>query len=68
MKQRSVTATQFRAKFFALVEDAMQGQTVVITKDGHPVARLVPYKPQVSAQKRQRILRTFRKAFSRIAQ
>jgi prevent-host-death family protein len=66
MKQRTLTATEFRAKFFALLEDAMQGQTFVITKDGHPVAQLVPYKPQVSPQKRQRILRNFRKAFSRI--
>ncbi len=63
MKQRTLTATQFRAQFFALLEQTMQGQTFLIAKDGHPVAQLVPYQPQVSPGKRQRIMRRFQKVF-----
>ncbi len=68
MKQRTVTATQFRAQLFAFVDAAMQGQTFLIEKDGHPVAQFVPYKEPVSPQKRQRIMRRFQKTFSQIAQ
>jgi prevent-host-death family protein len=68
MKQKVLTATEFRAKFFAILEATMDGQTFLIYKDGHPVAQLVPYKPQVSPAKVKRILRNFRKAFSRLEQ
>jgi prevent-host-death family protein len=63
MKHKSLTATEFRARCFAILDCTMRGQTFIITKDGLPVAQLVPYTPNVSPRKIKRILRTFQKAF-----
>jgi prevent-host-death family protein len=68
MKRGVITATEFRARCFALLEATMRGQSFRIHKDGLPVAELVPYPPPVSPRKIQRILRTFRKAFAQAAQ
>jgi prevent-host-death family protein len=41
---RTVAATEFRARAFALLaEIAASGDEIVITKRGVPVARVVPY-------------------------
>ncbi len=43
MAERTVTATELRAKCFALLDEvATAGRTIVVTKRGRPVARLTP--------------------------
>jgi prevent-host-death family protein len=43
MGQRTVTATELRAKCFALLDEvASTGETIIVTKRGRPVARLLP--------------------------
>jgi prevent-host-death family protein len=40
---REITATQFKARCLRLLDEvAATGETLVITKHGHPVARLEP--------------------------
>lgn len=39
---RKMTATEVRAKMFALLDDVGRGEEVEITKHGRTVARLVP--------------------------
>lgn len=40
-------ASEFKAKCLALMDEvAKTGQTVVITKNGTPVAQLGPYRPK----------------------
>jgi prevent-host-death family protein len=40
---RTVAAAEFKAKCLALLDDvADRGTTLVVTKRGHPVARVVP--------------------------
>ena len=40
-----MTATEFRAKCFGLIDEvAATGREIVITKRGRPVARLAPYR------------------------
>ena len=44
--KKTVKASEFKAKCLALMDEvARTGQSVVITKRGEPVARLVPYRP-----------------------
>ena len=44
---RQINATEFRAKCLALMDEVAQtGATVVITKNGKPVAELVPHRPR----------------------
>lgn len=43
-----MTITEAKAQFSALVEDAIRGEDVVITKHGRPVAKLTKFeKPQL---------------------
>jgi prevent-host-death family protein len=45
MKQ--MTASAFKAKCLQLMDDvAATGEPIVITKNGHPVCQLVPYRPK----------------------
>ena len=39
---RQVTLDEARARCLELVEDAIGGEIIVITKDDHPVVKLVP--------------------------
>lgn len=42
---RTMTATEFRARCLKLIDEvAESGEDIVITKRGHPVARLTPYR------------------------
>jgi prevent-host-death family protein len=42
---RHVKASEFKAKCFALVDEvARSGATLIITKNGKPVAELVPHR------------------------
>jgi len=43
MAQRSISASEFKAKCLALLDDvAKRRETLVVTKRGKPVARVVP--------------------------
>lgn len=43
MTQRTISASQFKAKCLALLDEvAENGQPLVVTKRGRPVARVVP--------------------------
>jgi prevent-host-death family protein len=44
---RHIKASEFKAKCLALMDEvARTGATVVITKNGKPVAELVPHRPR----------------------
>jgi prevent-host-death family protein len=44
---RTIKAAEFKAKCLALVDEVERtGQPVVITKNGKPVAELVPHRPR----------------------
>jgi prevent-host-death family protein len=46
--EKFVSLTDAKAQFSALVEDAVRGDDVVITKHGKPIAKIVKYeKPKV---------------------
>jgi prevent-host-death family protein len=46
-KLKTIKASEFKAKCLALVDDvARTGETVVITKNGVPIAELVPHRPK----------------------
>jgi antitoxin (DNA-binding transcriptional repressor) of toxin-antitoxin stability system len=43
MKSRTVTATEFKARCLALIDEiAVSGETIVVTRHGKPVAQLAP--------------------------
>jgi len=45
MTKRTIKASEFKAKCLALMDEvARTGETVVITKNGEPVADLVPHR------------------------
>ena len=44
---RTIKASEFKAKCLALVNEVQRtGQSMVITKNGKPVAELVPHRPR----------------------
>lgn len=43
----SITATQFKARCLALLDDVADGEEIVVTKRGKPVARVVPVEERV---------------------
>ncbi len=46
--ERFETVTEAKARFSELVEDAIRGEEVTLTKHGKPVAKIVPFtKPKV---------------------
>ena len=45
MKSTTVAASEFKAKCLRLLDDVEEGETLVITKRGRPVARVVPVSP-----------------------
>ena len=48
MKQRLVSATEFKAKCLAILDDIdRHGGTITVTKRGRPVATLGPAKKQI---------------------
>lgn len=47
---RTITASEFKAKCLKLMDEiAETGAELVITKNGHPVSRLVPYRERLKA-------------------
>ena len=48
MKQRVISATEFKAKCLALLDEVEEsGETITVTKRGRPVASVGPAKKQV---------------------
>ena len=46
---RSISATQFKARCLSLLDEvAASGETLIVTKHGKPVAKLVPAEPAPS--------------------
>jgi prevent-host-death family protein len=46
--EKFVSLTQAKAEFSALIEDAVRGDDVIITKHGKPIAKIIKYeKPKV---------------------
>ena len=45
MKARTVTATEFKAKCLAILDEVEQGAVVTVTRRGKPVAELKSPKP-----------------------
>jgi len=44
---QTIKASEFKAKCLALMDVvARTGESVVVTKNGNPIAELVPYKPK----------------------
>ena len=44
MATRTVSATEFKAKCLALLDDVDRGETIMVTKRGRAVAKLEPVK------------------------
>ena len=50
MKEHSIQASEFKARCLSLLDDVAASHTsIVITKHGEPVARVVPYAPHRSS-------------------
>ena len=45
MKNTIIAASEFKAKCLRLLDEVEEGETLVITKRGRPVARVVPVSP-----------------------
>ncbi len=45
MKNRTIAASDFKARCLRLLDEVQEGAILVITKRGHPVARVVPISP-----------------------
>jgi prevent-host-death family protein len=47
---KTIQASEFKAKCLKLMDEiAETGETLVITKNGKPLSRLVPYRPRVDS-------------------
>ena len=47
---RTIKASEFKAKCLKLMDEvAESGEEIVITKNGHPVSRLVPYREKAKS-------------------
>lgn len=49
---QTVGAFEAKTHFSALLEQVEHGEQIIITKHGHPVARLVPANEEVDREKR----------------
>jgi prevent-host-death family protein len=51
MRSKTIPAGEFKAKCLALLDEvAKRGETLVVTKRGKPVAKLVPFDDQASTR------------------
>jgi prevent-host-death family protein len=43
----TIKASEFKAKCLALIDEvARTGESLVVTKNGHPLVELIPYRPK----------------------
>lgn len=47
LKDRTISATEFKAKCLSILEQ-LDSRGVVVTKEGRPLARVLPATPQVN--------------------
>ena len=45
MKNKTIAASDFKARCLRLLDDVQEGAILVITKRGRPVAKVVPVSP-----------------------
>lgn len=66
---REIQSTEAKARFAQLLDDVEQGETIVITRHGRPVARIVPENEQRSAAIAQAIanIQAMRKETGRLS-
>ncbi|WP_295809848.1 type II toxin-antitoxin system Phd/YefM family antitoxin [uncultured Nitratireductor sp.] len=66
---KTLTATEAKSQFAALLGDVERGETILITRHGKTVARIVPNEMETSAQMRAgnavRKLRSLRESLPR---
>jgi prevent-host-death family protein len=65
---REVQASEAKTHLPRLLDDVERGETIVITRHGRPVARLVPDEDRRQAEKREAIatIRALRKKMGKI--
>jgi len=59
---RTVQSAEAKARFSSLLDDVERGETIVITRHGKPIARIVPEVVDERARRREAIeaIRAFR--------
>jgi prevent-host-death family protein len=51
-----ISVSEAKGQLTELVRRAEAGDEVILTRHGHPAARLVPIKPEVDARRRQALM------------
>ena len=64
-ERSSIGASDAVVSFSHLLERVETGEEITITRDGSPVARLVPVRPIVSAERRREAINAMRQLASR---
>ena len=64
-ERSSVGASDAVANFSTILQRVETGEEITITRDGSPVARLVPMRPIVSAERRREAITAMRQLASR---
>jgi prevent-host-death family protein len=59
---REIQASEAKAHLAQLLDEVERGETVVITRHGKPIARLVPEKPPATGQRLVERIRAFRES------
>ena len=65
---RSIQSADAKARFSSLLNDVERGETVVVTRHGKPIARIVPEVDDARARRREAIeaIKAFRKTMPRM--
>jgi prevent-host-death family protein len=65
---RSIQSAEAKARFSSLLDDVERGETIVITRHGKPIARIVPEIDDVRARRHEAIeaIKAFRKTMPRM--
>ena len=65
---RSIQSAEAKARFSSLLDDVERGETIVITRHGKPIARIVPEVDDARARRREAVeaIKAFRKTMPRM--
>ena len=65
---RSIQAADAKARLSSLLDEVERGETLIITRHGKPIARIVPEGDGARAQRREAIeaIKAFRKTMPRL--
>jgi len=58
---RSVGAFEAKTHFSALLEEVERGEQIIITKHGHPVAKLVPTTTAINRERIKEVIERLKK-------